>query len=77
MAEGIVHLILLKSWNIAQKLSVEHEESTKKPTLGTVGYQLETTALISKDNYKAFRITRIMLILENLQIKLERNQVSS
>jgi hypothetical protein len=50
MAEGIVHLILLKSWNIAQKLSVEHEESTKKPTLGKVGYQLETTALISIDN---------------------------
>ena len=29
-----------------------------------MGYKLETTALISKDNYNAFRITRIMLILE-------------
>ena len=33
-----------------------------------MGYQLETTALISKDNYNAFRITCIMLILENLKI---------
>ena len=33
-----------------------------------MGYQLETTALISIDNYNAFRITRIMLILENLKI---------
>ena len=32
-----------------------------------MGYQLETTALISIDNYNAFRITRIMLILENLK----------
>ena len=31
-------------------------------------YQLETTALISKDNYNAFRIRCIMLILENLKI---------
>ena len=29
-----------------------------------MGYKLETTALISIDNYNAFRITRIMLILE-------------
>ncbi len=29
-----------------------------------MGYQLETTALIYKENYNAFRITRIMLILE-------------
>ena len=32
-----------------------------------MGYQLETTALISIDNYNAFRIPRIMLILENLK----------
>ena len=32
-----------------------------------MGYQLETTALISINNYNAFRITRIMLILTNLQ----------
>ena len=33
-----------------------------------MGYQLETTALISKENYNAFRIRCIMLILEKLQI---------
>ena len=32
-----------------------------------MGYKLETTALISIDNYNAFRITRIMLILKFLQ----------
>ena len=32
-----------------------------------MGYKLETTALISIDNYNAFRITCIMLILENLK----------
>ncbi len=31
-----------------------------------MGYKLETTALISIDNYNAFRITRIMLILDKL-----------
>ena len=31
-----------------------------------MSYQLETTALISKDNYNAFRIRCIMLILEKL-----------
>ena len=31
-----------------------------------MGYQLETTALISKENYNALRIRCIMLILENL-----------
>jgi hypothetical protein len=34
-----------------------------------MGYKLETTALISIDNYNAFRIRCIMLILENLNIK--------
>ena len=67
MAEGIVHLGLLKPWNIAQLVIVEHEKSQKKPTLGKMGYQLETTALISIDNYNAFRIRCIMLILENLK----------
>ena len=33
-----------------------------------MGYQLETTALISKDNYNAFRIRCIMLILGKLNI---------
>jgi hypothetical protein len=30
-----------------------------------MGYKLETTALISKDNYNAFRIRCIMLILDS------------
>ena len=64
MADLIVQLGLLKPWNTAQLLIVEREESLKKPTLGKVGYQLETTALISKWNYNAFRIRCIMLILE-------------
>ncbi|AYO52289.1 hypothetical protein CDG68_00640 (plasmid) [Acinetobacter wuhouensis] len=63
MADLIVHLGLLKPWSIAQEVSVEREKSQKKPTLGKVGYQLETTALISKWNYNAFRIRCIMLIL--------------
>lgn len=33
-----------------------------------MGYKLETTALISIDNYNAFRIRRIMLILGKLKI---------
>ena len=53
-------------WNIDQRIGVEREKSQKKPTLGKVGYQLETTALISKWNYNALRIRCIMLILENL-----------
>ena len=32
-----------------------------------MGYKLETTALISKENYNTFRITCIMLILKFLQ----------
>ena len=66
MADLIVHLGLLKPWSIAQEVSVEREKSQKKPTLGKVGYQLETTALISKWNYNAFRIRCIMLILKKL-----------
>jgi hypothetical protein len=31
MADLIVHLGLLKPWNIAQEVSVEREESIKKP----------------------------------------------
>ena len=50
-------------WNIDEIIGVEREESTKKPEQGCSGYQLETTALISIDNYNAFRITCIMLIL--------------
>ena len=34
-----------------------------------MGYQLETTAFISKENYNALRIRCIMLILENIKIK--------
>ena len=43
---------------------VEREKSQKKPNLGKMGYQLGTTALISIDNYNAFRIRCIMLILD-------------
>ena len=50
---------------------MEREKSQKKPTLGKVGYQLETTALISKWNYNAFRIRCIMLILEKLKIQVD------
>ena len=50
MADLIVHLGLLKPWSIAQEVSVEREKSQKKPTLGKMGYQLETTALIYKEN---------------------------
>ena len=36
-----------------------------------MGYKLETTALISKENYNTFRIRCIMLILEKFKkIKL-------
>ena len=66
MADLIVHLDLLKPWNIDQETSVEREKSQKKPEQGCSGYKLETTALISKDNQKVFRIIRIMLILGNL-----------
>ena len=55
-------------WNIDEIIGVEREESTKKPEQGCSGYQLETTALISIDNYNAFRITCIMLILGNLKL---------
>ena len=50
MADLIVHLDLLKPWNIDQETSVEREKSQKKPEQGCSGYKLETTALISKDN---------------------------
>ncbi len=33
-----------------------------------MGYKLETTALNYKDNYTAFRITCIMLIVEKLNL---------
>ena len=36
-----------------------------------MGYQLETTALISKWNYNAFRIRCIMLIVAKLKITSE------
>jgi hypothetical protein len=35
--------------------------------MGTMGYQIETTALISIDNYIAFRIRCIMLILDFIE----------
>ena len=33
-----------------------------------MGYKLETTALISKENYNTFRIRCIMLIVEKLHL---------
>ena len=36
-----------------------------------MGYKLETTALNYKDNYTAFRIRCIMLILGTLQDRLD------
>ena len=50
---------------------MESKKKKKKPTLGKMGYQLETTALISKENYNAFRIRCIMLILEKLKIQVD------
>ena len=50
---------------------MEHEKSQKKPEQGCSDYQLETTALISKWNYNAFRIRCIMLILEKLKVIYE------
>ncbi len=47
------------------------KDHKKKPVQGCSGYKIETTALISIDNYNAFRIRRIMLILENLQPHLK------
>jgi hypothetical protein len=35
--------------------------------MGELGYKLETTALISKVNYNAFRIRCIMLILGKIK----------
>jgi hypothetical protein len=43
-------------------------KNQKKARTGMLGYKLETTALISKDNYKAFRIRCIMLILGKLKL---------
>ena len=45
---------------------MEREKSQKKPKQGCSGYQLGTTALNYKDNYKGFRIRCIMLILGNI-----------
>ena len=50
---------------------MEREKSQKKPNLGKMGYQLGTTALISIDNYNAFRIRCIMLILGKLKLRFQ------
>ena len=65
-----MQLSYLKPWNIAHLLIVEHEKSLKKPEQGCSGYKLETTALIYINNYNAFRIICIMLILEKLKAYL-------
>ena len=50
---------------------MEREKSQKKPEQGCSGYQLETTALNFQENYNAFRIRRIMLILEKIKYSSE------
>ena len=45
---------------------MEREKSQKKPEQGCSGYKLETTALNFQENYNAFRIRCIMLILGDL-----------
>ena len=39
-----------------------------------MSYKLETTALISKENYNAFRIRCIMLILGKLKREVHANK---
>ena len=46
------------------------ENHKKKPTLGRLGKK-ETTALNFQDNYNAFRIRCIMLILDLLKLFFE------
>ena len=48
---------------------MEREKSQKKPEQGCSGYQLGTTALNFQENYNAFRIRCIMLILGNLNLE--------
>ncbi len=68
MADLTVYQGLLKSWNIDHLEVVEREKIIKKkPTLGKMGYQLGTTALNFQENYNAFRIRCIMLILDFLK----------
>ncbi len=45
---------------------MEREKSQKKPKRARLGYQLGTTALNFQENYNAFRIRCIMLIVETL-----------
>jgi len=47
------------------------KDHKKKPVQGCSGYKIETTALISIDNYNAFRIRCIMLILDLLKLFFE------
>ena len=49
---------------------MEREKSQKKPEQGCSGYQLGTTALNFQENYNAFRIRCIMLILGKLIIRI-------
>ena len=45
---------------------MEREKSQKKPEQGCSGYQLGTTELNFQENYNAFRIRCIMLIVDFL-----------
>ena len=62
----IVVFDLTKLWNNDQIVSVEREESTKKPNLARLGDLIDYKLLLLKENKKAFRIICIMLILDFL-----------
>ena len=62
-----IYLCYTMSLYIYYIIFVEYEKLEKKPKRARLGYKLETTALISKDNYNAFRIRCIMLMLGKLK----------
>ena len=66
----IVVFDLIKPWNIDQILSVEREESIKKPNLARLGDLIDYKLLLLKENKRAFRITCIMLILAKLHYSM-------
>ena len=62
-----MQLSYLKLWNIVYLLIVERDNSLKKPNLARLGDLIDYKLLLLKENKRAFRITCIMLILENLK----------
>jgi hypothetical protein len=63
MADLIVHLGLLKPWNIADLLIVEHEKSRKSRSSALNPRTALTKLLMLIGKSQAFRIRCIMLIL--------------